>query len=211
MNPEVAELGRQSGVYREVHVAPAHQVPEPDASFDHVFSNCALEHMDHLDAVLAETHRCLKPDGTLLCSVPTEKLLQWSLLSNFFRLAEFRNVEETLKNDFISYHHFISIFSADEWICRFKQSGLVPITYIPILPRISGSINLLMDALWHVKKADGGEIGEDIYAFLSTISNFSSSFRKIFAGLLDMEPDWNDCGGAVFMVRKPTSGERGNG
>ena len=39
-----------------------------------MFANCSLEHMDHLDAVLSEIHRCLKPGGTLLCSVADGRL-----------------------------------------------------------------------------------------------------------------------------------------
>jgi ubiquinone/menaquinone biosynthesis C-methylase UbiE len=39
MNGEMAKLSRQSGIYRKVHVALAHHVPEPDAIFDHVFAN----------------------------------------------------------------------------------------------------------------------------------------------------------------------------
>ena len=70
-----ADAGVRSGVYRAVHVANAHEVPEPDASFDHVFANCSLEHMDRLDDVLAEVYRCLKPGGTLLCSVVTDRFL----------------------------------------------------------------------------------------------------------------------------------------
>jgi ubiquinone/menaquinone biosynthesis C-methylase UbiE len=64
VNPDVAALGRKSGVYRKVHAAPADEIPEPDASFDHIFANCSLEHMDNLDAVLTEIKRCLKPGGT---------------------------------------------------------------------------------------------------------------------------------------------------
>lgn len=203
MNPEVAELGRQSGVYREVHVAPAHQIPEPDASFDHVFANCSLEHMDHLDSVLAEIHRCLKPGGTMLCSVVTDRFVQWSVLPNFVALAGFKEAATALQKDFFEYHHLANPLSVDEWEKCFNRVGLVAEEHVPILPKHNSGIFLLMDGLWHVKNACGGEMGDVIFPFLSANANFPGAFRKVIGGLLEMETDWQDCSGAVFLVRKP--------
>lgn len=202
MNPGAAELGRLSGVYREIHVAPAHQVPETDASFDHVFANCSLEHMDHLDAVLAETHRCLKPGGTLLCSVVTDRFIQWSLLPNLVAMAGFEDAAVALQKDFLDYHHLVNPLSVDKWAKSFNRAGLIPLEHFPIMPKHNSGIFLLMDSLWHVKQKDGGEIGDVIFPFLSTNANFPGAFRKVFAGLLEMEIDWQDCSGAVFLVRK---------
>jgi SAM-dependent methyltransferase len=203
MNPGVAELGRQNGVYREVHVAPAHQVPEPDTSFDHVFANCSLEHMDHLDTVLAEIYRCLKPGGTLLCSVVTGRFVQWSLLPNLVAQAGFDEAATALQKDFLDYHHLANPLSVGEWAKSFNRAGLVPEEHIPILPKHNSGIFLLMDSLWHVKRVGGGEIGDVVFPFLSANANFPDAFRKVLAGLLKMETDWQDCSGAVFVVRKP--------
>ena len=203
MNPDVAELGRQSGVYRKVHATPAHFVPEPDGSFDHVFANCSLEHMGHLDAVLAEIHRCLKSGGTLLCSVVTDRFLEWSLLPNLVAMAGFEEAATAIQKDFLDYHHLANPLSVDEWVIRFNHSGLVVEEHIPILPKYNSGIFLLMDGLWHIKRVSGGEIGDVIFPLLSTNAKFPGAFRKVFAGLLDMEIDWQDCSGAVFLVRKP--------
>ena len=202
MNPGVAELGKQSGVYREVHVASAHQLPEASESFDHVFANCALEHMDHLDAVLAEIYRCLKPGGSLLCSVVTDRFVQWSLLPNLFLIAGFDDVAARLQKDFLAYHHLANPLSVEEWRQRFTNAGLVTEEHVPILPKFNSGIFLLMDSLWHVKPADGSEMGDTIQPFLSANANFPRAFRSVFSGLLDMEVDWQDCSGAVFLGRK---------
>lgn len=202
MNPDIAESGRQSGVYHKLHVAPAHQVPEPDASFDHVFANCSLEHMTYLDAVLTEINRCLKPGGTLLCSVVTDRFLKWLLLPNLVAMAGFEEAANALQKDFLDYHHLVNPLSVDEWVQRFDRTGLVTEEHIPILPKNNSGIFLLMDSLWHVKRGDGGELGDVIFPFLSSIVHFPSAFRKIISGLLEMETDWQDCSGAVFLVRK---------
>lgn len=202
VNPGVAESARQSKVYREVHVAPAHRVPEPDASFDHVFANCSLEHMDYLDAVLLEVHRCLKPRGTLLCSVVTNRFVEWSLLPNLVAHAGFADVATALQKDFLDYHHLANPLSVDEWVASFRRAGLVPEEHIPILPKNNSGIFLLMDSLWHVRRSMGGELGDVIFPFLSANPKFPRAFRTVLAGLLEMETDWQDCSGAVFLLRK---------
>ena len=203
MDAQVAALGKQSGVYRDVHVTPAHQVPEPNASFDHVFANCSLEHMDHLHTVLMEVKRCLKPGGTLVGSVVTNRFVEWSLLSNLVAMTGHQDVAQSLQKDFLDYHHLANPLTVEGWAKSFERAGLVLETHIPILPKYNSGIFLLMDSLWHVKRLNGGELGDVIFPFLSINSKFPSAFRKVFEGLLDMETDWQDACGAVFVVRKP--------
>ncbi len=203
MNAGVAEAARASGIYRDVHVAPAHQVPEASESFEHVFANCSLEHMDQLDAVLAEIYRCLKPGGRLLCSVVTNRFVEWSLLSNLVGMAGFDEAAENLQGDFLTYHHLVNPLSVEEWQRKFETAGLVTDEHVPILPKYNSGIFLIMDTLWHVKRAAGGEMGDIIFPFLSANPNFPRAFRSVLAGLLDMETDWQDCSGAVFLARKP--------
>jgi len=54
-----------------VRVAPGDRIPEPDASFDFVFSNSVLEHIDDLEPVITEVARVLRAGGTFLFTVPS--------------------------------------------------------------------------------------------------------------------------------------------
>jgi SAM-dependent methyltransferase len=185
-----------------VHVSPAYKIPEGDGTFDHVFANCSLEHMDHLDKVLTEVNRCLKPGGRLLCSVVTDRLVQWSILPHFVSLAGFAEAAKVLEHDFLEYHNLVNPLATEEWGQRFANANLTPEEYIPIMPKCNTGIFLLMDSIWHIKQKENGELGDIIHPFLSANPNFPTSFRKIFQGLLDMEMDWQDCSGAVFWARK---------
>lgn len=62
---------------------------------------------------------------------------------------------------------------------------------------------LLMDNLWHVKKAGGGEVGDIIFPLLPPNERFSGGFRRVFEGLWEMETNWDEGSGAVFLLRKP--------
>lgn len=69
-DPAEAQDAKRCGVYERVHAASGERIPEPDASFDFVFSNSVLEHIEALEPVLAEVARLLRPRGRFLFTVP---------------------------------------------------------------------------------------------------------------------------------------------
>ena len=202
-DPVAAEQGAQSGIYRRVHNTVANQVPETDETFDYVFANCSLEHMNDIQLVLAEAYRCLRPGGKLLCSVITDRYLEWMLLENLVVMAGFDQEAESLKQKFLAFHNIENPLSVVAWEKQFSQAGFQLESHLPIVPKYNSGIFLLMDSLWHVNRPEGGEIGDKIFPFLSANPQFPSAFRKVIAGLLEMETDWDDCSGAVFLFSKP--------
>jgi len=66
---------RQRGVYRLLVEADGGRMPFPDGYFASVFSNSALEHIPHIDAVLAETARILRPGAPFYFCVPNPRYL----------------------------------------------------------------------------------------------------------------------------------------
>jgi SAM-dependent methyltransferase len=198
-----AALGRASGIYRQVHVAAAHAIPEKREAFDHVFANCSLEHMDHLDAVLGEIQRCLRPGGSLLCSVVTHRFVDWAFLPRMLRHAGHEALGDRLHEEFMAYHHLANPLAPGEWLARFARAGLEPIAHVPILPRFNSAFFLMTEGAWHLRAAGGPELGATIHPFLSGNARFPTAFRDVIQGLMGMETDPFDCSGAVFHCRKP--------
>jgi len=69
------------GGYRRVLVASGTQLPFADASFQTVLSNCVLEHIPDVDAVVREANRVLRMGGRFVLTVPSHlfpDLLFWS-------------------------------------------------------------------------------------------------------------------------------------
>jgi len=52
--------------------ASANQIPYPDNSFDLVFSDNVLEHLEHPELVFQEVFRVLKPGGVFLAKTPNK-------------------------------------------------------------------------------------------------------------------------------------------
>lgn len=65
------QLAQQSGIYQRIHTVSADKIPEEDNSFDFVFSNSVLEHIENIENVLNEVRRILKKDGIFLFTVPS--------------------------------------------------------------------------------------------------------------------------------------------
>jgi SAM-dependent methyltransferase len=63
------------GGYLLLSQADGGRMPFPDASFGSAISNSVLEHIPHVDAVLRETSRVLKPGATFVFCVPNHQFL----------------------------------------------------------------------------------------------------------------------------------------
>lgn len=72
-----------------------HRIPAVDAAFDIVFSSNVLEHIPHVEALQADLHRVLKPDGIAVHLLPTASWRIWTLLSHYPWLV--RAVAEVLR------------------------------------------------------------------------------------------------------------------
>jgi SAM-dependent methyltransferase len=203
MDPGVAEGARRSGVYRAVHVTPAHRLSVVQDYFASAFANCALEHMDHLDEVLDSIYQRLLPDGTFLLSVVTDKFLDWRTLPSLIERLGDRAHAQALQDAYQSYHHLVNPFVPEVWIERLEQAGFEVVEHIPILPEMTSRLFLFLDHLWHVE-SPVGELGTALHHYLQQFEHFPRGFRQVLAGMLDIERDWQPGSGAVFWARRRT-------
>jgi SAM-dependent methyltransferase len=70
----IHEAGKRKA-YRLLVQADAARSPFPDDYFASAFSNSVLEHIPHIDEVLTDTARCLRPDAPFYFCVPNERYL----------------------------------------------------------------------------------------------------------------------------------------
>ena len=97
IDPSVASIrvavshARQSGYEIAYIVAPGEALPFPDASFDLVYCCDVLEHVDDLEAVIAETARVLKPGGIYIYDTLNRnffsRFIAVTLLERWLKLA----------------------------------------------------------------------------------------------------------------------------
>ena len=201
INTDAVQRASQSGIYERVHLSPAHQIPEADATFEAVFSNCAMEHMDQIEAVIKETWRILKPGGFFLFSVVTEQLLVWAPLPQFLAVLGVPERGKMVTEEYARYHHLVNAFSADQWRKLLLKNGFQIKSHIPIAPDTFARAFLLMDQLWHVPYHTS-EIGEPMLGYLQTLPNFFEGVKDIVTGLWKLSTNSEQGAGAVFYAQK---------
>lgn len=120
---ELIEASERPDVYRHVARADASSLCFADDSFDTVLSNCAIEHMPDLDAVISEVARVLRPGGTFATTLPSEHFAELLLGSTVLRRVGLKRASAAYGRFFnrISYH--FHIYSPSEWGERWSAAG----------------------------------------------------------------------------------------
>jgi len=126
LDADPAEIARATrrGVYATLLTASATAIPLPDASVATVVSNSTLEHIRPLREVLAEVARVLRPGGTLLITVPTDRFDRYSVLFRLLRGLGLRGLAERFRifyDRFWRHYHF---YRPAEWRAVLEDVGL---------------------------------------------------------------------------------------
>jgi SAM-dependent methyltransferase len=97
---------KERRAYRMLVEADAARAPFPDAYFASAFSNSVLEHIPHVQAVLDETARVLKPGALFLFSVPNDNFTRNLSVARFLDRIGMKGMAEGYRRAFnrISRH-----------------------------------------------------------------------------------------------------------
>jgi len=190
-----------TGIYSSLHNVSTNHMSFESASFASAFANCSLEHMDNLPEVLNNIHRILKPGGTLLMSVVTDKFLEWSVLPSLVGTICGPKKANAVKKEYLSFHHLVSALKPAEWVKEMESAGFQSFTHVPIVPEFIGQFFMFIDNLWNLNTSDG-RLGPSLTAYLKSLNRFPSAFGNIIEGILQAERQWEVCCGAVFRAFK---------
>jgi len=126
--PEAA--ARRPEVYREVLYASGTELPFPDESFNTVVSNCVIEHIPDLDALLREISRVLKPGGTFATTLPSEYYPEYLLGATLFRNVGLPKVGAAYGAFFNRISHHYHVYPPEMWRARLATVGLELIEHV---------------------------------------------------------------------------------
>jgi len=111
------------GVYQGLAQSDGAAMPFPDAYFASAVSNSVLEHIPHLDDVLVETARVLKPGAPFIFCVPNHNFLPHLSISRFLDRIRLRRFGDAYRAFFnrISRHHHCN--PPEVWEARLERAG----------------------------------------------------------------------------------------
>ncbi len=114
---------RTRGVYRLLTEADGGHMPYPDAYFASAISNSVLEHIPHVEAVLAETARVLRPGAPFVFCVPNHQFEANLSLARALDALGLKSLARAYRAFFqrISRHHHCD--DPAVWTARLEAAG----------------------------------------------------------------------------------------
>jgi SAM-dependent methyltransferase len=116
---------RSRDSYRLLVQGDGAKMPFPDGFFASGLSNSVLEHIPHIDAVLAETGRVLMPGALFLFSVPNPRYLSELALPRVLRRAGMNKLGESYRSWFKRITRVHNLDEASVWAERLERAGFV--------------------------------------------------------------------------------------
>jgi len=118
----IKQAGTRGG-YKLLTQADGGRMPYPDGFFGSALSNSVLEHIPHVESVLHEVARVLKPDAPFLFCVPNHQFLSSLSIGQWFDRMHLVSMGDAYRNFFnrIARHHHCD--PPDVWQARLEQAG----------------------------------------------------------------------------------------
>lgn len=147
ISEKAIKLAQKKNVYCDLKVCDARKLPYNDNSFNSVFSNCAIEHIENVDLVLSEVSRVLTKGGYFIMTVPSNYLLDSFPLKRFTKLISMGKIREKLLADYNKKQNHVNILSFEEWNGLLSRYGLKVIKTFYIFDEKTYKIAVLLDWL----------------------------------------------------------------
>jgi len=114
---------RRQGAYRGLVEADAARAPFPNEHFASGFSNSVLEHIPHIQEVLNETGRILKPGASFLFCVPNENFRRFLSIARFLDSLGLKAVGDAYRSFFNRISRHLHCDPPEVWERRLKNAG----------------------------------------------------------------------------------------
>lgn len=111
------------GAHAHALVASGTHLPFADAVFNTVVSNCVLEHIPDVGAVVREVNRVLRPGGRFVLTVPSHLFPKMLWGSTFFRKLGLRRLSEDYGRWFNRHSAHFHCDSPEQWHERLNAAG----------------------------------------------------------------------------------------
>ncbi len=118
------DLSYKKGIYRNIKVAEAEDLPFDDESFRCVLANDLFAHLKKPRVSLNEAWRVLRPDGILCFTVPTlVPKFHFNVISNFIQGIASQNLIKLFNHNIKSYFRLNSMLKYQQWSKLLYETG----------------------------------------------------------------------------------------
>jgi len=125
LDPWTGPLGKAAKLdfYPKLIQGDGAQMPFEDGHFASVLSNSVLEHIPHLDEVLAETARVTRVGGTFAFCVPNHQFNPNLSIAQFFDRLGLTGLAGKYRRLYDWFARHIHLESPEQWTARLEKAG----------------------------------------------------------------------------------------
>lgn len=143
IDPQQSEVDRAStyGIYNELIVCYGDKIPKESGSFNTIFSNSVLEHIQDLEPVMVEANRLLSKSGSFYITVPTEKFDEYSTTYQVLNVLGLKGFAARFKlffNNFWRHYHYHNL---DGWKKLASKTGFKVVNQRVYCSKFQGLLN----------------------------------------------------------------------
>jgi SAM-dependent methyltransferase len=131
-NPKELKRARELGGYNELIACQGDAVPKSDNSYNTIFSNSVLEHIQNLAPVFQEIHRLLTPGGRFYFTVPSNLFDQYTIgntLLTTIGLPATAKCYRKFFNNFWCHYHYYSLSQWKKLVLQYDFEIIDAFTY----------------------------------------------------------------------------------
>jgi SAM-dependent methyltransferase len=194
-------MARAYGKHEHLIAADGCRLPFRDGVFETVFSNCVIEHIPGVDALVAEVFRVLRPGGKFVTTVPGERFtpnLFFSMLFMKLHLRRLAGLYGYIINKMLGHVHKLS---HEEWAAKFESAGFRIERIEPILS--AAAVRIFDLGIYSAYRSYLNRIFFHRWVILSGVRKrfWAPRLFKVVRHLLSDKEDLG--GGLVLIGRKP--------
>jgi ubiquinone/menaquinone biosynthesis C-methylase UbiE len=108
-------MAAEQRIYGVLYCATASLLPEKDAAFNQVVSNCVLEHIPEIEKAICEVSRVLKKGGEFIFTVPQKHFHTFLPLARFLSFLHCRKWQTAYCQHIDKRLSHFNYLSRDEW------------------------------------------------------------------------------------------------
>lgn len=125
IDPDARELirAKQYAEYKQLIQCRGSNIPISSGSFNVIFGNSVLEHIQELQPVLNESYRLLAPGGRFLITVPTDMFEQFTAIYQILHGLGLENLSEKYRKVFNKFWRHFHRYRKEGWEKIFRDAG----------------------------------------------------------------------------------------
>lgn len=115
----------KTGRYKNLILADARDIPLPDKMFSTVLSVSVLEHILDPDQVLKEAFRVLKPNGKIVFTLETSKVVQGGAYREVLNKMGLSYLSDLYEKKFNESFGRRTLISKEMWLSKIRKAGFI--------------------------------------------------------------------------------------